>query len=298
MASPAALLALLLGLAAGASVEPVSGGQPIDLLIQLNRLRADQGLPPLALAEALSRVAQERARELSDAGSLDPEEGAIVTLSRRLLAAGYQAHTWEEHAVATDGEVTEAWRQNGGESLRQTIRGDFTELGIGIARGPGLPVYTFLFALPKRAFFAREAAPLLDLATVRQQVLARVNEARRAAGLSALDPDPRLDVAAQLHASDMLERAYYSHESPEGLGPMERLEAAGYAARHAGENIAKGLFSPVEVVDRWMNSRGHRHNLLARDFASLGVGVAVGGEGDGFEVVWVQVFGAESRRRP
>jgi uncharacterized protein YkwD len=166
-------------------------------------------------------------------------------------------------------------------------------VGVGIEPGRDAPVYTFLLALPKRTFEAREAAPLADLEAVRRAIVERVNTLRRAADRLPLAPDPRLDLAAQRHAQDMLERGYYGHQSPEGAGPADRLRAGGYRARVAGENIAKGLFTPLDAVERWLASSGHRRNLLAREFASTGVGVAVGEGSRGLEVLWVQVFAAE-----
>ena len=67
--------------------------------------------------------------------------------------------------------------------------------------------------------------------------------------------------------------------------------AAGYPrARSLSENIAKGPFTPDEVVHRWMNSSGHRRNILRRGATVMGMGVAFGENANGFEVVWVQVF--------
>ena len=66
---------------------------------------------------------------------------------------------------------------------------------------------------------------------------------------------------------------------------------AGFSRRPAiSENLAKGLFSPAEVVDRWMNSSGHRKNILNPRFTRLGSGVAFGETAQGVEVVWVQMF--------
>ncbi len=89
----------------------------------------------------------------------------------------------------------------------------------------------------------------------------------------------------------MLRRAYYDHVSPEGETVRDRVRAAGGSRRRGlAENIAKGLFTPDEVVRRWMNSSGHRRNILHRGAAEMGLGVAFGENENGFEVVWVQVF--------
>ena len=83
----------------------------------------------------------------------------------------------------------------------------------------------------------------------------------------------------------------YSHTGADGSRPSERARAAGYqGARLVTENIAKGLFEPDEVVERWMNSRGHRRNILHRQVREVGSGVAFGERDDEFEVVWVQLL--------
>jgi uncharacterized protein YkwD len=104
--------------------------------------------------------------------------------------------------------------------------------------------------------------------------------------------DPVLANAAQGHAEDLLRRSYYDHRSPEGGTPMSRARAAGFTGRSIAENIAKGLFTPVETVNRWMDSSGHRRNILRRRATLTGLGLAVGpGELECHDVLWVQLFG-------
>ncbi len=127
-------------------------------------------------------------------------------------------------------------------------------------------------------------------------MLARVNEARRKAGLSSLRPNSRLDQAAQRHAEDMLTRRYFAHESPEGKTVRERARAAGYDWRAIGENLAEGQYSIDEVVEGWLRSPTHRRNILNPDFEEMGVGLSLGrapgGSGGAYRAVWAQVFGA------
>ena len=99
------------------------------------------------------------------------------------------------------------------------------------------------------------------------------------------------DLAAQRHAIDQFENSYYDHRDLEGGTARDRAARAGYrSARTVAENIAKGPFSPREVVQRWMKSRGHRKNILGTRIRAMGVGVAFGENDRGFEVLWVQVF--------
>ncbi|WP_428262285.1 CAP domain-containing protein [Haliangium sp.] len=101
----------------------------------------------------------------------------------------------------------------------------------------------------------------------------------------ALTMDPALQCAARVHTLDMFERGYFDHVNPEGQQPWDRMEAAGYTWRSAGENIAGGRDSAQGVVDQWMASDGHCANIMGPDFVHIGVGVVPGGP------LWTQVFG-------
>ncbi|HYN52075.1 MAG TPA: CAP domain-containing protein, partial [Thermoleophilaceae bacterium] len=97
----------------------------------------------------------------------------------------------------------------------------------------------------------------------------------------ALAYETRLEAAAQRHAEDMVERQFFAHDTPEGLGPADRALNAGYPTKHysSGENLAWGTgleASPVEIVDGWMHSPGHRENILRNAFTQMGVGVVAG----------------------
>jgi uncharacterized protein YkwD len=86
----------------------------------------------------------------------------------------------------------------------------------------------------------------------------------------------------------MVARDFYAHASPDGSRPWDRAAAAGSVLRSIGENIACGQRSPAEVVTGWMNSPGHRANILRREFTHIGVGFAGGGRAGTY---WTQVFG-------
>ncbi|WKU44906.1 sigma-70 family RNA polymerase sigma factor [Streptomyces sp. VNUA116] len=121
-----------------------------------------------------------------------------------------------------------------------------------------------------------------------QQVTALVNAERAKAGCSPLTENSTLDRAAQGHSDDMAARGFFNHTNPDGKGPGDRITAAGYSWSTYGENIAYGQQTPASVMDSWMNSDGHRKNILNCSFKEIGVGVnqAPGGPR------WTQVFGA------
>lgn len=120
-----------------------------------------------------------------------------------------------------------------------------------------------------------------------EAVAALVNAARRDAGLSELELDADLCAAAQARAQEIAQS--FSHTRPDGSSCFTILEEFGISYRAAGENIAMGQRTPEEVMDGWMNSSGHRANILNGTFTSIGVGYYVDGAGAAH---WVQIFQA------
>ncbi|TFV65617.1 CAP domain-containing protein [Blastococcus sp. CT_GayMR20] len=117
------------------------------------------------------------------------------------------------------------------------------------------------------------------------QVLALVNRERAAAGCGALVADEGLAAVARAHSADMRDRGFFDHVNLDGLDPFDRASAAGVNAR--AENIAYGQADAAEVMTAWMNSSGHRANILNCSLTSLGVGVVDGSGGPW----WTQLFG-------
>ncbi|MFI8962593.1 sigma-70 family RNA polymerase sigma factor [Streptomyces sp. NPDC053493] len=120
-----------------------------------------------------------------------------------------------------------------------------------------------------------------------QQVIDLVNSERAQAGCGPLTENALLTRAAQGHSDDMAARNFFDHTNPDGDGPGERVTAAGYRWSTYGENIAMGQRTPAEVMESWMNSPGHRANILNCSFKEIGIGIhSAGGP------YWTQVFGA------
>jgi uncharacterized protein YkwD len=116
------------------------------------------------------------------------------------------------------------------------------------------------------------------------EVVSLTNAERQDAGCDPLRVDDRLTEAAQGHSEDMVSRDYFSHDTPDGVSPAERAQRAGYPS-FSGENIAAGQRSAQEVVEAWMNSEGHRRNILNCDSKAIGVGL--------HDLHWTQKFGYE-----
>ena len=120
------------------------------------------------------------------------------------------------------------------------------------------------------------------------EVLRLVNEERAKSGLKALVLDSALSSVAQKHSEDMAKNNYFSHTNLSGLSPFDRIKNAGITYRTAAENIAAGQKTPAQVVKSWMNSDGHRKNILNGNFTKMGLGYATSNSGYG--IYWTQVF--------
>jgi uncharacterized YkwD family protein len=121
-----------------------------------------------------------------------------------------------------------------------------------------------------------------------QEVLRLVNEERAKEGIAPLELSEELCSVATLKAQDMAVFGYFEHESPNFGAPDEMLDAFGIHWHLSGENIAAGYQTPKQVMDGWMDSPGHRANILNPGYGKLGVGYLTGlGE---YSSYWVQTF--------
>ncbi|MET7449728.1 sigma-70 family RNA polymerase sigma factor [Streptomyces sp. NPDC005508] len=142
---------------------------------------------------------------------------------------------------------------------------------------------------PRTPSSAPAPAPKISSApSVADEVIALVNDERSKAGCAAVSGNSLLAKAASRHSADMVARDYFSHTSPDGTDPGARITAAGYRWSTYGENIAKGQQTAASVMDAWMNSEGHRANILNCSFKEIGIGREDSSGGP----VWTQNFGA------
>ena len=116
------------------------------------------------------------------------------------------------------------------------------------------------------------------------EVVRLINEIRVNNGLKPLTEDWQLSRVARYKAQDMKDLGYFSHTSPTYGSPFEMMKSFGISYRTAGENIAKGYSTPKAVVDAWMNSPGHRANILNSSYTHIGVGYVASGN------YWTQMF--------
>jgi len=111
-----------------------------------------------------------------------------------------------------------------------------------------------------------------SISDIEQQILTLTNQERAKEGLKALATDAKLMNAAREKSTDMRTNKYFSHTSPTFGSPFDRMKALGIDYRAAGENIAMGQKSADEVVKAWMNSPGHRENIMKPNFTHIGIG--------------------------
>lgn len=128
--------------------------------------------------------------------------------------------------------------------------------------------------------------PSLDatVSAYEKEVIRLVNKERTSRSLPALKEDWQLSRVARYKSEDMRVKNYFSHTSPTYGSPFEMMRSFGISYRSAGENIAKGQRTPEAVVEAWMNSPGHRANILNSSYTHIGVGYVKDGN------IWTQMF--------
>lgn len=128
--------------------------------------------------------------------------------------------------------------------------------------------------------------PKTDMAVLNyeNEVIRLVNEIRVQNGLSRLTADWELSRVARYKSQDMKDNNYFSHTSPIYGSPFTMMKNFGISYRSAAENIAKGQKTPQAVVNAWMNSSGHRANILNATYKKIGVGYVPSGN------YWTQMF--------
>lgn len=123
-----------------------------------------------------------------------------------------------------------------------------------------------------------------SVAAYESEVVRLVNERRAEHGLKPLTQDWQLSRVARYKSEDMRKLGYFSHTSPTYGSPFDMMRNFGITYKTAGENIAKGYKTPEAVFEGWMNSQGHRANILNSSFTHIGVGYVASGN------YWTQMF--------
>ncbi|WP_141578159.1 CAP domain-containing protein [Actinomadura sp. WMMA1423] len=267
------------------ALPPVSVRHLNSFASEVGSRRSRSGLPPVTLDGRLTAAAQAHAAAMAAQRRLDADGPDGMSVFDQVTLHGYVYLTIDEQFVSGPRSLEEFTRYylDGGQAVDALRNGELCDVGIGHATGRGRDrdlYWTILWAAPfSPAGRSRFAAEVVSL----------TNAHRAAHGLRPLADDPWLTAAAQAYSEDMVTRRFYSHTSPEGTQPWDRARAAGSTHLGIGENIACGQRSPAEVVQGWMDSPGHRANILKPDFTHIGVGFQGGGKAGTY---WTQLFGS------
>jgi uncharacterized YkwD family protein len=209
---------------------------------------------------------------------------AISAASDHDLFNGYPDGTFRPKENITRAEsakiLVSAFDFTGSETVFSDVRGHWAESDITalLAKGitTGYPDGTYK---PGNSITRAEFAVLLDRSLkeekggpVQSEILRLTNEERKAHNLEPLKLHVDLQAVADAKAEDMYVNDYFAHQSPEHGSPFDMMKAAGINYSAAAENIARGYRSAETVVEGWMNSPGHRKNILSERYTHLGAG--------------------------
>jgi uncharacterized protein YkwD len=281
-------LVFLLALTAVESASPEQVGA--SLLSEIRAARARASVPPAAEPAAASRVARERAEEAAGLPArrrLSSDTSSIEALRKAGLTRIREAKEYMQEQEGYADAAAAAVRGFRDHPLwRRALEPEVTAIGAGAAQAPDGTVIAVVLLL--------EEEPVRDLRAMESETEKAVNRVRARHGLRALVPDPALIRVARAHSEDMVRRRYFDHEDPDGRRVAERVTAAGMSWSKVSENLAmnSGMDDPVaRAVDGWMDSPGHRANILDSAVTHTGVGIA---EEDG-SYTFTQVFAAPRR---
>lgn len=130
------------------------------------------------------------------------------------------------------------------------------------------------------------------------KLLELTNQRRADEGLSPLRINDELVYAAQMKAQDMFDKNYWAHNSPEGATPWVFVKGSGYDYLYAGENLARGFTTSEDIVQAWMDSPGHRENLMSSNYEDIGFAIQEGSLTGDQTVLVVQMFGKQKQVEP
>ncbi|MBR3289759.1 MAG: hypothetical protein IKI63_03160, partial [Clostridia bacterium] len=247
-----------------------------QVMALINQCRAAEGLSSLKPQAKLQQAANVRALELKESYSHTRPNGESCFTAAKEAGVTY---TFISENIArgpdTPEAVVELWMAS--ESHRANLLDpQFTHAAVGFE--PETNSWVLLVVTSPDSAPPSDA----DANTAIAQVIALVNQRRAEAGLPALKPNTRLQEAAQIRALEL--RELFSHTRPNGEACFTVFEQLGIDYAYVGENIAYGYMTPEAVMEGWMNSEGHRKNILDPSFTDIAVGYDPEGKG------WVQLF--------
>jgi uncharacterized protein YkwD len=270
-----------------------------QVLSGINRIRAANNVPQLHNNTALRAAAEQQLRT-------GRKEYSNEQLSKDIqVYFSFPAHTSETNDCNCKG-TTSVYRQlrlpltafsQGVRSItneKNIVSNDVQYIGVRVLNNE------LNILLAGQEIVPIHIANNASIQRSRQAVIDLMNNERKTYGLTMLHINEHLQTSAQAYAERMWNERFYGHTAPDGGDLEERIEATGFFEVDLdncncnridfaiGENIAKGQTTPAEVVKDWMNSPGHRKNILSKEFTSIGIGY--------YGNRWVQHFGTKIKR--
>ncbi|MGG4396199.1 CAP-associated domain-containing protein [Paenibacillus thiaminolyticus] len=190
------------------------------------------------------------------------------------------------------GNTIYKFKDNGGEYSLHQVGGAYATVFYDLSRKNTVTSIQLIdqkIELSFKGFYGKPSERLRE--SLEQEVLDLTNAVRVREGKKPLEWNDEIAATARKHSADMMKRDFFSHDNPDGQSPFDRMKQDGITYRMAGENIAAGQTSAIFAHENWMNSSGHRKNIL-NDFERLGVGISFGGP---YQVYYTQNFFTPSR---
>lgn len=257
-----------------AHIEPDDAAAAVIGIV--NAERAAAGLSPLAYNAKLQQAADARVREIGESFSHTRPDGTswVTVLDEYRIAQSSNAESIASGYTSAESLMDSLLQSSGHRS--NFLNENYTDIAVGYDAGNNAWAVLFI-----------KAAPFFDPAEVNvpetiARVVELVNKERAAAGVAPLSYNASLQPAADVRVKEIVE--LFSHTRPDGTACFTAIKEIGIRYSYAGENIAVGQRSAEEVMEAWMNSEGHRKNILDSNFTQIAVGY------DPATHSWVQLF--------
>ncbi len=261
--------------------ESISDEQLVEQLFSImNEERQLQNIKEFDQLSQLNEAAEQKSADMRDYGYFDMESPNFGSASDIIKSYDIPYYSLAASLSAGVQDPKRVFEQlNDGNFTTYLYDRDFTHVGIGYVSGGQYGHYWTIYFIDH---------PIeQDPNEMEQLVFEIVNEIRDENGLSRLAQHERLAEVARIKSEDMRDQNYVAHESPTYGAPYEMIDHYEIENNGSAENIAAGQKTAEEVVGGWMNSDGHRANILNENVTHLGVGYAQGGEQNSY---WTQLF--------
>ena len=243
-----------------------------ELFNKINAERAKSGLSGYKTEKQLQDAADQRVKEIANG----------VRKSTALEDNNIQFSSYSESSIVADINVDEAFNQILNRQRNLILNNKFTHMAASVYEDNGKKYWVMLYVASRNNNITREE---LDINKESQRVVELCNEARKQNGVnSSLVLDAKLSTAAQKRAEELVQ--LFSHTRPNKTDFSTVLKEYNISYKTAGENIAYGQVDADDVMKSWLNSPGHRANILQKKFGKIGVGIF----NHNNTLYWVQIF--------